>query len=87
MQAARLRYCFFGSVLPLPGMLPLPEVDGLVEGEVGLVGLVGLLPPAPLRSSRRHFSRSVPVRAAHFAGTSVAEPLAEPLVPLDGLSL
>jgi hypothetical protein len=86
LQAARLRYCFFGAVLPLPDMLPLPDVDGPVEGEVD--GLVGPLPPAPLRSSRRHFSRSVPVRAAHFAGTSVEEPLAElPLVPLDGLSL
>jgi hypothetical protein len=31
-----------------------------------------------------HFSRSVPVSAAHFAGTSVEGPLAEPLVPLDG---
>jgi hypothetical protein len=61
-------------------MPPLPDVDGLVEGEV---------PPAPpLRASRRQFSRSAPVRAAHFAGTSVEEPLAElPLVPLDALSL
>ena len=75
------RYCFFGCELPLPDMLPLPDVDGLV-GEVD--GLV-VLPPA-LRSSRRHFSRSAPVRATHFAGTSVEE-LAEPLVPLDGLSL
>jgi hypothetical protein len=89
-----LRYCFFsGVVLPLPALPdvdglvklppdvpPLPDVDGLVEGEV---------PPAPpLRASRRQFSRSAPVRAAHFAGTSVEEPLAElPLVPLDALSL
>jgi hypothetical protein len=79
LHAARPRYCFFGAVLPLP------DVDGPVEGEVGLVG--PLAPAPPLRSSRRHFSRSVPVRAAHFAGTSVEEPLAEPLVPLDGLSL
>jgi hypothetical protein len=74
------RYCFFGAVLPLPDMPPLPDVDGLVK--------LPLAPEAPLRSSSRHFSRSVPVRAAHFAGTSVEEPLAElPLVPLDGLSL
>jgi hypothetical protein len=62
--------------------------DGLVDGEVD-----GLLPerpplpvvpePAPLRSSCRHFSRSVPVRLTHLAGTSVEEaPVAElPLAP------
>jgi hypothetical protein len=89
LQAARLRYCFFGSVLPLPGVLPLPDVDGLVGEVDGLVGEVdglGVLPPLPA-SSRRHFSRSAPVRATHFAGTSAEEPLAVPLVPLDGLSL
>lgn len=81
-------------VPPLPDMPPLPgvdgldgEVDGLVDGEVD-----GLLPerpplpvapePAPLRSSRRHFSRSVPVRLTHLAGTSVEAPVAElPLAP------
>jgi hypothetical protein len=83
-------------VVPLP---PLPdvdgldgEVDGLGDGEVDGLGdgeVDGLLPlpvapePAPLRSSRRHFSRSVPVMAAHLAGTSVEAPVAElPLVPL-----
>ena len=40
LQAARLRYCFFGSVLPLPGVLPLPDVDGLVGEVDGLVGEV-----------------------------------------------
>jgi hypothetical protein len=80
LQAARLRYSFFGAVLPLPDMLPLPDVEGLVKPP--------LAPESPLRASSRHFSRSAPVRAAHFAGTSVEEPLAElPLVPLDGLSL
>jgi hypothetical protein len=75
------RYCFFGASLPPPDMLPLPDVDGLVKP-------LPLAPEAPLRASSRHFSRSAPVRAAHFAGTSVEEPLAElPLVPLDGLSL
>ena len=79
---------------PLPDMPPpLPdvdgldgEVDGLGEGEVDGLGAPPLPvapEPAPLRSSRRHFSRSVPVRAAHFAGTSVEAPLAglAPLVP------
>ena len=77
--------------LPLPDMppLPLPDVDGLGDGDVGLVeGLVELpLPvapePEPARSSRMHFSRSSPVMVAHFAGTSVDEPAAEPpLVPV-----
>jgi hypothetical protein len=86
LQAARLRYCFFGASLPLPDVLLLPDVDGPVEGEGD--GLVGVLPPVPARASLRHFSRSAPVSAAHTAGTSVLEePLAEPLVPLDGLSL
>jgi hypothetical protein len=85
LQRARLRYCFFGSELPLPDMLPLPDVDAPVEGEVD--GLVGVLPPVPARASLTHFSRSAQVSVAHTAGTSVEEPLAEPLVPLAGLSL
>ncbi|HET7298520.1 MAG TPA: hypothetical protein VFI89_07380, partial [Burkholderiales bacterium] len=81
-------------VPPLPDMPPLPgvdgldgEVDGLVDGEVdGLLPVRPPLPvapePAPLRSSCRHFSRSVPVRVAHLAGTSVEAPVAElPLAP------
>jgi hypothetical protein len=84
---------------PLPDMPPpLPDVDGLdgdvdgLDGEVDGLGdgeVDGLLPlpvapePAPLRCSCRHFSRSMPVRAAHLAGTSVEAPVAElPLVPL-----
>jgi hypothetical protein len=58
--------------------------EGLVVLD-GLVGVVELLPemlplpvapdPAPLRCSRRHLSRSVPVRPTHLAGTSVVEPV------------
>jgi uncharacterized membrane protein len=85
-------------VVPLPLVppldMPLPdvegldgEVDGLVDGEVdGLLPVRPPLPvapePAPLRSSCRHFSRSVPVRLTHLAGTSVEAPVAElPLAP------
>ena len=70
----------------LPDVLPLP-VEGEVDGLVMLPVLPPVLPPVLARASVMHFSRSVPVSAAHFAGTSVEEPLAEPLVPLDGLSL
>lgn len=85
---ARRRYCFLGASLPvLPDVPPLPDGEGLVEGEVEGLVMLPLLPPVLARASVMHFSRSVPVRAAHFAGTSVEEPLAEPLVPLDGLSL
>lgn len=69
----------------LPDVPPLPDGEGLVEGE-GLV-MLPALPPVLARASVMHFSRSVPVSAAHFAGTSVEELLAEPLVPLDDLSL
>ena len=78
------RYCFLGASLPV---LPLPDREGLVEGEVEGLVMLPPLPPVLARASVMHFSRSAPVRAAHFAGTSVEEPLAEPLVPLDGLSL
>jgi hypothetical protein len=75
--------CFLGASVPLlPDVLPLP-----VEGEVDGLVMLPVLPPVLARASVMHFSRSVPVSAAHFAGTSVEEPLAEPLVPLDGLSL
>jgi hypothetical protein len=71
----RWRYCFFGASV-LPDVPPLPDGDGLV--------MLPPLPPVLARASVMHFSRSVPVSAAHFAGTSVEGPLAEPLVPLDG---
>ena len=84
---ARRRYCFLGASLPLlPDVLPLPDREGLVEGEVEGLVMLPPLPPVLARASVMHFSRSAPVRATHFAGTSV-EPLAGPLVPLDGLSL
>jgi hypothetical protein len=66
---------------------PLPDGDGLVEGEVEGLVMLPALPPVLARASVMHFSRSVPVSAAHFAGTSVEELLAEPLVPPDALSL
>ena len=77
---ARRHYCFLGASLPV-----LPDV--LVEGEVEGPVILPPLPPVLARASVMHFSRSAPVSAAHLAGTSVEEPLAEPLVPLDGLSL
>lgn len=83
-KKARRRYCFLGA--SVPDVLPLPEPEGLVEGEVEGLVMLPALPPVLARASVMHFSRSVPVSAAHFAGTSVEE-LAEPLVPLDGLSL
>jgi hypothetical protein len=98
---------------PLPAgppspLLPAPllPVDGLVEGLVE--GLVLVLPddvppaPAPARLSRRHFSRSVPVRPTQLLGTLVEAPLAAeslvlgvlpgvplapPLMPTPGRSL
>lgn len=79
------RYCFLGASLPL--LLPLPDGEGLVEGEVEGLVMLPALPPVLARASVMHFSRSVPVSDTHFAGTSVEELLAEPLVPLDGLSL
>ena len=83
-QQARRRYCFLGASLPvLPDVPPLPDGEGLVEGLV----MLPALPPVLARASVMHFSRSVPVSDTHFAGTSVEELLAEPLVPLDGLSL
>lgn len=85
---ARRRYCFLGASLPvLPDVPPLPDPEGLVEGEVEGLVMLPALPPVLARASVMHFSRSVPVSATHFAGTSVEELLAEPLVPLDGLSL
>jgi len=85
--SARRRYCFLGASLPvLPDVPPLPDGEGL-EGEVEGLVMLPALPPVLARASVMHFSRSVPVSAAHFAGTSVEELLAEPLVPLDGLSL
>jgi hypothetical protein len=101
-------------LLPAP-LLPAPllPVEGLVvEGLVveGLVvdGLVLVLSddvppaPAPARLSRRHFSRSVPVRPTQLLGTLVEAPLAAeslvlgvlpgvplapPLMPTPGRSL
>lgn len=46
--------------------------------------MLPVVPPAPARSSRRHLSRSMPVRATHLLGTSVVAPVdaaPEALVP------
>jgi hypothetical protein len=60
-------------------LAPLPDGEG-----DGLIGLPDVPPAAPLEAplfaSCMHFSRSVPVIAAHLAGTSLELPLA-PLLP------
>jgi hypothetical protein len=81
-----------------PPMLPLelPLEPAPVLGALGLVVLLPLdmLPepdapaPAPARLSRRHLSRSVPVRPTHLLGTSVDAPVAAlplPTVPVPAL--
>jgi hypothetical protein len=94
-------------VLPAP-VLPLLPAPVLPAPLLPVEGLVLVLPedvpplPAPARLSRRHLSRSAPVRPTHLLGTSVdaplaAEslvlgvlpgvPLAPPLMPTPGRSL
>jgi hypothetical protein len=83
-------------LLPLPPVVPVLGVVGAGAG-IGLgLGLVVVLPdmpplveppvvapaPAPARWSRRHVSRSRPVRATHLAGTSVVAPVALSLEPV-----
>jgi hypothetical protein len=74
---------------PLEPRLPLelPPVLGLV---LGLVLVLPEVPPAPAleRLSRRHLSRSAPVRPTHLLGTSVDAPVAalsRPTVPVPAL--
>jgi hypothetical protein len=76
-------------VPPLEPRLPveLPLVPGLV---LGLVLVLPEVPPAPAleRLSRRHLSRSAPVRPTHLLGTSVDAPVAalsRPTVPVPAL--
>jgi hypothetical protein len=77
-------------VEPLP-MLPLVLGLGLVVLGLVVLGLVLLeVPPAPAleRLSRRHLSRSAPVRPTHLLGTSVDAPVAalsRPTVPVPAL--
>jgi hypothetical protein len=79
-------YCFLVS---LPGVVGDGAGVGLVPPELPpdmppeVLPPVELLPlapaPAPARLSRKHLSRSAPVRLTHLAGTSVDAPvLAEP---------
>jgi len=93
-------------LLPAPVVLPVLPAPLLPVDGMGLVVLLlpELVPPAPApaRLSRRHFSRSVPVRPTQLLGTSVeaplaaeplvlgvlpVEPLAPPLMPTPGRSL
>lgn len=80
-------------VPPLEPRLPLEPVPTPVPGLVVLPEVL-LLPEAPApaleRLSRRHLSRSAPVRPTHLLGTSVdapveALPLEPPTVPVPAL--
>ena len=75
------------AVPPLEPRLPL---EPLVLGLLGLVLVLSEVPPAPAleRLSRRHLSRSAPVRPTHLLGTSVDAPVAalsRPTVPVPAL--
>ena len=70
----------------LPDVLPLPEGEGLVEGEVEGLVMLPVLPPVLARVSYAFFAVGAGKRCTSPA-RQWEEPLAEPLVPLDGLSL
>jgi hypothetical protein len=79
-------------VPPLEPRLPLDPPRLPLELEptpvLGLVVLPEAPAPAPERLSRRHLSRSAPVRPTHLLGTSVDAPVAalsRPTVPVPAL--
>lgn len=64
-----------GLVVVLPDMPPLVEPPLVAPPVVAPA-------PAPARLSRRHLSRSRPVRPTHWLGTSVVAPVAPVALPL-----
>ena len=80
-----IRNCYKAYLLvPLLLPDPLPIVPLLPDGLDGLVLPPVVAPePEPPFSSRMHFSRSAPLMVAHLAGTSVDDPVEEPVVPPD----
>ena len=64
-KKARRRYCFLGASVPLlPDVLPLPEGEGLVEGEVEGLVMLPVLPPVLARVSYAFFAVGAGKRCA-----------------------